>query len=129
MHPSHALARRKRLSLLQATSVPYIALSRDRPVGLATSSALEAMDHVYSPIVEVTQTAAACALVEQRTGLAVLESLGAIYAERHGLVVRRMMRVPALVLNLVWPTGAGLNPLARSVASELASRLERAVGG
>ena len=78
---------------------------------------------------EVTQTAAACALVEQRTGLAVLESLGAIYAKRHGLVVQRMMRVPALVLNLVWPTGAGLNPLARSVASELASRLEKAVGG
>jgi DNA-binding transcriptional LysR family regulator len=128
MHPTHKLARRKRLTLLQATAVPYIALSRDRPVGLATSSTLEEMGHAYTPIIEVTQTAAACALVEQRAGLAILESLGAIYAEHHGLVVRRLMRVPALALNLVWPSGPGLNQLARGFASELADRLEQSLG-
>lgn len=127
MHPSHPLARRKRLDLAALVSVPYIGLARDLPIGAATAAEFEAIGAVYAPAVEVTQTASAWALVEQRVGVAILDTLGALHASRRDMVIRRLMPVPAVSLNLIWSRARGLNRHAQAFATELAGRVATAL--
>ncbi len=127
MHPEHPLARR-RMTLALAASVPYIALSRELPVGLATARQLEQLGLPWQPALEVTQTASACALVSCQAGLAIVESTGADFAKRSGLTVRRLVAVPGLTLNVVWARGRGLSEGARRFVDDLAERGRRMLG-
>ncbi|OZI18990.1 LysR family transcriptional regulator [Bordetella genomosp. 9] len=125
LRPDHPLAARKRLSLREAVRDQAIVLGTALPAGRATARALEAAGLSHMPTVEVMQSSAACALVAAGVGIAIVESLGAIYAQRQGLSAIRLMRVDDLALRLVWPRHRGVSPpaaeLRRCLVNEAAA--------
>ncbi|MGE0802929.1 MAG: LysR family transcriptional regulator [Lautropia sp.] len=127
--PADPRARRPRLTLRQIVAAPYVALSRELPAGAATARMLEAAGLAYEPAIEATQTASACALVDHGAGAAIIESTGAAFARRLGLVVRNLQPVPALALNLVWSASRGLSRPAASFRAEIAARVDAALRG
>lgn len=119
MTADHRLARYTEVSVEQLASVPYIAHSRHLPIGSLTASALERAGHEFRPAIEVAQFSAACAFAEAACGVAVLDSLTALYAQRRGLSVRPLGAECRLTLNLIWPLARGLGPLATTLAQHL----------
>lgn len=119
MNSRHPLARAEAISIGQLAATAYIGHSRQLPIGALTASALERAGHEYRPAVEVAQFSAACALAEMECGLAVLDTLTALYAQKRGLIVRRLDVDACLPLNLVWPLAVGLGPLAARLTEDL----------
>jgi len=119
-HPYAALAA---VSVAQLAAMPYIAHSRFLPVGALTAQALEAAGHGFKPALEVMQFSAACAMAEAGSGVAVLESLAAQYAQRHGLVARPLLAPSDLSLTAVWSPEKGLGSLPRQLLDALKLQL------
>lgn len=115
MRADHPLAARKRLTLKEVAHEQPIVLGTALPAGRATARALEAAGLAHMPTVDVMQSSAACALVAAGVGIGIVESLGALYATRQGLVARRLMRVSDLALSLVWPRHSGMSPVAQDL--------------
>lgn len=109
MRPEHPYASRRRLALSEVAREQPIVLGAALPAGRATARALEALGMAHLPSVEVMQSSAACALVASGVGIGIVESLGAVYARRQGLVARSVMPVDDLILALVWPRQRGMS--------------------
>jgi DNA-binding transcriptional LysR family regulator len=109
MRADHPLASRKRLTLKEAAREKPIVLGAALPAGRATAREFEAAGLAHMPTVEVMQSSAACALVAQGLGIGIVESLGAVYAQRQGLVAKRLMRASDLALSLAWPRHRGMS--------------------
>jgi DNA-binding transcriptional LysR family regulator len=120
MTKQHRLASRAEITPRQLARVDYIAHSRHLPIGALTAAALEAEGLAFQPAVEVGQFSAACALAEADCGVAILDTLTALYAERQGLVIRPLRARSDLSLNLIWPAALGLGRLAESLTQHLA---------
>ncbi|GAB2915575.1 LysR family transcriptional regulator [Paralcaligenes ginsengisoli] len=103
MQPGHPWVGRRRLTLDVVAREGPIVLATALPAGQATRQAIETRGLPYCPIVEVAQSSAACALAAEGLGVAIVESLGARYAERQGLIVRHLLAVKDLALSVVWP--------------------------
>jgi DNA-binding transcriptional LysR family regulator len=124
MRPDHPLATREHLTLEHVASEQSIVLGTALPAGRATAHELEAAGLAHRPTVEVMQSSAACALVAAGAGIGIVESLGAVYATRQGLVARRLMRVSDLALSLVWPRHRGMSPPAEDLKTCLVEEAE-----
>ncbi len=112
-HPGHPRAQAAALTLAEVGTLGLIALSPALPAGLATQQAFQAQGIDYRPLMEVAQSFTACELAGQQLGVAVVESLGARYAQRMGLVARHLQTMDDAALSLVSPRdrpleGAGL---------------------
>ncbi|MDM0058462.1 LysR family transcriptional regulator [Variovorax fucosicus] len=103
-HADHLLAQiDTEVSLQLALQFPLIVLSSSLPAGLATRKAIEAAGLEYAPAVEVMQSSTACAFAGAKVGVAIVESLGAMHAQRQGLVAKRLLTLKDSALTLVWP--------------------------
>lgn len=113
LHPEHPHAQAQRITLDEVTGLGLIALSPALPAGLATQQAILKSGLEYRPLMEVAQSFTACELAGQQLGIAVVESLGARYAQRMGLVVKPVFQMEDSELAIVVPKdrpleGAGL---------------------
>lgn len=102
-HPEHPQAHAKAPTLAEVGALGLIALSPALPAGLATQRAFEGQGLEYRPLMEVAQSFTACELAGQRLGVAVVESLGARYAQRMGLVARHLLTMDDAAVSLVSP--------------------------
>lgn len=119
MHPAHPWADRRKLSLKEVADAGPIVLATTLPAGRVTRQVMEAAQLPYQPIMEVGQSSAACALAAQGLGVAIVETLGARYAQRQGLVVRHLLAVPEIGLGLVWSHERTLSRPAETLRSSL----------
>lgn len=113
LRPDHPLARTRRLSLEAVAAAGLIGLSTSLPAGAATRQALLRAGWEYEPVMEVGQSFTACEMAGQGLGIAIVETLGARYAQRQGLIAKRLMTVEDMAISLVAPRdrplhGAGL---------------------
>ena len=115
----HPWAQREQLSLPEVAMSGPIVLATALPAGRATREALEASRLPYRPMMEVMQSSSACALVNEGLGVAIVESLGARYASRQGLVTKRLMTLDGLALRLVWPKDRSLSLPAEQLCDAL----------
>ncbi|WP_233237077.1 LysR family transcriptional regulator [Bordetella sp. LUAb4] len=118
----HPWLRRKALSLEMVAQAGPIVLATALPAGRATRQALETRGLPYRPIIEVGQSSAACALAAEGMGVAIVESLGAHYAQRQGLAVRHLLEVEGPALALVWPRDRAMSAAAQSLRDGLLSQ-------
>jgi len=102
MAKNHPWAKKATLTLDEVAEAGPIVLAPALPAGRATRQALEARGLPYRPIIEAAQSSAACALAAEGLGVAIVESLGAHYAERQGLVARQLLALEDPVLAVVW---------------------------
>ncbi|MCZ2496462.1 LysR family transcriptional regulator [Xylophilus sp. Kf1] len=113
LRADHPLARTRSLGLETVAAAGLIVLSTSLPAGEATRQALEQQGLVYEPVMEVGQSFTACEMAGQGLGIAIVETLGARYAERLGLVAKRLLTIEDMAISLVAPRdrplhGAGL---------------------
>jgi len=123
MRPDHPLAACSGITLEQLAGERYIGHSRHLAIGAVTSQRLEAAGLVYAPVVEVAQFSTACAFAEEGAGIAIVDSLSAMYAQRHGLVMRPLLVASDLPFSLVWPLNIGLSKTARLLADRIAANV------
>jgi len=121
LRPEHPLSSLPKLTLEAVAPHGLVVLSSALPAGAATKRALENRKLAYEPLMEVAQSFMACELVGQGLGVAIVESLGARYAQRLGLTCRHLMTMQDSAIALVMPKdrplqGAGL--LLRAALSE-----------
>ncbi|MGY8524454.1 LysR family transcriptional regulator [Paracidovorax citrulli] len=119
MRRDHPLARRKRIALPDLQAQRLILLSPHQHVGEVFYRVARQAGLTLHPVVEVMQSAAACALVEAGAGIAVLESLSAIPARRQDLLAVPLQVPEGLVLTLVWSGNRDLSAPARALIGEL----------
>lgn len=124
MQADHALAAKPNVTLADVAAEKFIVLGTALPAGRATARELAAAGIDRTPAVEVMQSSAACALAAAGAGVAIVESLGALYAQRQSLVTRRLMSVEDLALHLVWPRGRSMSQPAQDLAHCLATGVE-----
>lgn len=122
MPPDHPWARQPTLTLEEVAAAGPIVLATALPAGRATRLALEARGLPYRPIIEVAQSSAACALAAQGLGVAIVESLGAHYAERQGLAARHLLALEDPVLAVVWSRDRAMSAPARLLQEGLAEQ-------
>lgn len=103
LHPEHPRAGAGNLTLADVAALGLIALSPALPAGLATQQAFQDNGLDYRPLMEVAQSFTACELAGEQLGVAVVESLGARYAQRMGLVARHLLTMEDAALSLVSP--------------------------
>lgn len=120
MRADHPWARRNRITLGDLVDQPVIALAQTLPAGRSTQQAFENEGLPYRPIIEVAQSSSACSLAAEGLGLAIVESLGARYAQRQGLLARHIMALEDPALTLVWARDQALSPPALSLRQTLA---------
>ncbi|QEI07163.1 LysR family transcriptional regulator [Pigmentiphaga aceris] len=105
MREDHPWAGRVGLSLTDMADQTIIVLADALPAGSATRAAFDAQGVPYRTMVEVMQSSAACALAAEGLGVAIVESLGAHYATRVGLVAHKLVALENSALTLVWAPG------------------------
>jgi DNA-binding transcriptional LysR family regulator len=115
----HPLAKRRALTLAMVAETRPIVLALPLPAGRATRHIMQIHQLDYRPSIEVAQSPTACALVAQGLGVAIVESLGARYAERQGLLVRHLVFLDEPVLALVWPKDRALSEPALALRQAL----------
>lgn len=125
MRRDHPWAGRRGLTLGAVAATNPIVLATALPAGRATRSAIESLGLTYSPMTEVAQSSAACALAEEGLGIAIVEGLGARYAQRHGLHARHLLAVKDLALALVWPKDSVMSQAAGSLQKSLVAEAAR----
>ena len=102
-HPEHAQAMAADITLESVARMGPIVLSPALPAGRATQQAIVEAGLEYRPLMEVAQSFTACELAGQKLGVAVVESLGARYAQRMGLVAQPLLTMHDSELALVVP--------------------------
>ncbi|KNE24784.1 LysR family transcriptional regulator [Achromobacter spanius] len=122
MAQDHPWARESALTLEEVANAGPIVLAPALPAGRATRQALESRGLPYRPIIEVAQSSAACALAAQGLGVAIVESLGAQYAERQGLVARHLLPLEDPVLAVVWSRDRAMSGPAQLLQQGLAEQ-------
>ena len=119
MRPDHPWAAFTDLTLEMVAAAAPIVLAAALPAGRATRLATEGRGLAFQPIIEVAQSSAACALAAEGLGIAIVESLGARYAQRQGLLARHLLRLSDPVLALVWAHDRALSEAACSLRQSL----------
>ncbi|UYO93165.1 LysR family transcriptional regulator [Pollutimonas sp. M17] len=127
MSPTHAWADKPELSLKDVAHAGPIVLATTLPAGRVTRQAVEAARLPYQPIMEVGQSSAACALAAQGLGIAIVETLGARYAQRQGLIARHLLAAPEIGLGLVWSNDRILSQPAETLRAGLIAEGESVV--
>ncbi len=120
LRADHPWANAPALTLQAVAEAGPIVLAPALPAGRATLQALEARGLPYRPIVEVAQSSAACALVAEGLGIAIVESLGAHYAQRQGLIAHHLLALQDPILAVVWPRDRAMSAPAQHVQTAMA---------
>lgn len=118
----HPWAKTRTLGLQDVADAGPIVLAPALPAGRATVQAMKTRGLAYRPIIEVAQSSAACALAAQGLGVAIVETLGAHYAERQGLVSRHLLTLEDPFLALVWSRDRALSAPAQCLQAALAEQ-------
>ncbi|KQP44614.1 LysR family transcriptional regulator [Pseudorhodoferax sp. Leaf274] len=125
-HPDHPRVRSDTaLSLAEAAALDLIVLSPALPAGLATQQAMAAAGLALRPVMEVSQSFAACAFAAEQLGVAIVETLGARYAQRQGLVARPLLALDDAELALVFPRDKPLEGAALGLRDALVEAVGR----
>lgn len=103
MPPDHARAHDAHLTLAETAALGLIVLSPALPAGAATRQALDMAGLRGEPLMEVAQSFTACELANVGLGVAIVESLGARYAQRLGMVAKPLMTIEDSALSIVAP--------------------------
>jgi DNA-binding transcriptional LysR family regulator len=122
MRKDHPWARLPVLTLAEVAEAGPIVLAPALPAGRATRQALDTRGLPYRPIIEVAQSSAACALAAEGLGVAIVESLGAHYAERQGLASRHLLALEDPVLAVVWSRDRAMSAPAQLLQAGLAEQ-------
>ncbi|OZI45253.1 LysR family transcriptional regulator [Bordetella genomosp. 4] len=122
MRADHPWAELPDLTLEKVAAASPIALAAALPAGRATQQATEGRGLAFQPTIEVAQSSAACALAAEGLGIAIVESLGARYAQRQGLLARHLLTLSDPVLALVWAHDRALSDAARCLQQCLQSQ-------
>jgi DNA-binding transcriptional LysR family regulator len=121
-HPNHPRIQDTRaLSLEEAATMPLVTLSQALPAGRETLRAFTQAGLQYRPLLEVSQSITACEMVRAGAGIAVVESIGAMYATKQGLIIRPLHVPEHFILSLVWPQDKPLADPAQSLCDALAT--------
>lgn len=123
MRPDHPWATLPDLTIDKVAAAAPIVLAASLPAGRATREETEGRGLDFRPAIEVAQSSAACALVSEGLGIAIVESVGARYAQRQGLVARHLVTRSDPVLALVWAQDRALSAAARSLQQHLCAPL------
>ncbi|RZT98305.1 LysR family transcriptional regulator [Advenella incenata] len=115
MRPDHLWAARTDLTLHEVAGSAPIVLASSLPAGRATKDIIDAENLPYRPIIEVAQSSAACALAAEGLGVAIVESLGAHYAEKRGLIAHRLVPLNNVALTLMWSTDRAMSAAAETL--------------
>ncbi|WP_407713114.1 LysR family transcriptional regulator [Comamonas testosteroni] len=119
-HPGHPCATSSEpLTLETASELGLIVLSPMLPAGLATQQSLLERGLPYRPLMEVTQSFTACELAGQQLGIAIVETLGARYAQRQGLCAQPLVTLNDSELTLIHPNDKPMNTLGLTLRSAL----------
>ncbi len=102
MRSDHQWAAKPEITLEEVAGCAPIVLAPALPAGQATKNMMKAANLPYRPLIEVAQSSAACALAAEGLGIALIESLGAQYARRQGLIALRVSPLDNVVLTLLW---------------------------
>ncbi|WP_313625018.1 LysR family transcriptional regulator [Achromobacter sp.] len=124
MRQDHPWATKKALTLEEVAAAGPIVLAPALPAGRATRLALESRGLPYRPIIEAAQSSAACALAGEGLGVAIVESLGAHYAERQGLASRHLLALEDPVLAVVWSRDRAMSAPAQLLQEGLAEQAQ-----
>lgn len=128
-HPAHPCARRRTPLTLEAMAEQGpIVLSPALPAGLATQRALQERDLPYRPLMEVAQSVTACELAGQQLGVAIVETLGARYAQRQGLIAQPLLTLEGSELALVHPKDKPLDAMGLTLRSALLQVVQQQLG-
>lgn len=119
MHATHPWAEKANLTLAEVAQAEPIVLATTLPAGSVTRQVIEAEQLPYRPIIEVGQSSAACALAAEGLGIAIVETLGAHYGQRQGLVIRHLVAVSEIGLGLVWSHDRPLSQPAETLRASL----------
>ena len=120
LRPEHPAARGRRPpSLAELAEVGLIVLSPSLPVGHATQHALQAAGLLDRPVLEVSQSFTACEFAAQGLGVAIVETLGACYAQQRGMVARDLKELDGIELSVVSPSDRPLAGASHTLRHEL----------
>lgn len=125
MRIDHPCAQSPQLSLETVARTGPIVLATALPAGRATRQAFEERGLPYQPIIEVAQSSAACALAAEGLGVAIVESLGARYAERRGLAAHYLLAPADLALTMVWSRDRAMSAPSERLQACLNAEAER----
>ena len=115
-HPDHPRARdAESVTLRELSQLGLVVLSAALPAGLATRQAMEAQGLDYRPKMEVAQSFTACELASSGLGVAIVETRGARYAQRQGLVARHVLMLHGSELAMVHPKDKPLDGASQSL--------------
>lgn len=96
-------ARDAHRTLADRAALGLIVLSSALLAGAATRQALDMAGLCHEPLMEVAHSLTACELANVGLGVAILESLGARYAQRLGMVAKLLMTIEESALSIVAP--------------------------
>ncbi|MBC9207084.1 LysR family transcriptional regulator [Roseomonas aerophila] len=125
----HALARHRRLGLMDLADQPVISLSAQQPVGAMLRQAMAQEPRMGQVVVEVSQSSIACALVRAGAGVAVLDGFGLREANAQGLLVRPLLPAMPLEVCLLRPRHHAQSIPAASFTAFLKEAAQRALAG
>jgi DNA-binding transcriptional LysR family regulator len=117
----HPLAKRQSVSLQELQNFPLISFSRDRPIGALIEAAYVRAGLRRSIAIEVTQSWTACALVQARSGVAVVDGfalLGGMFSDLVAKPLRPRIRIAG---RLLIPRHRPMSRLAAAFATEFGS--------
>ncbi|WP_353172381.1 LysR family transcriptional regulator [Paracandidimonas soli] len=120
----HPWAARRDLSLAEVAMAGPIVLATALPAGRATRQVMEAEGLPYRPMMEAMQSSSACALAAEGLGVAIVESLGARYAQRQGLAAMHLMALEDPVLALVWSRDRSMSMPAQQLHEVLRQQVD-----
>lgn len=103
------------VTLRELSQFGLVVLSVALPAGLATKQAMEAEGVDYHPVMEVAQSFTACEFAGSGLGVAIVETLGARYAQRRGLVARYVSTLTNSELAMVYPKDKPLEGASQSL--------------
>ncbi|WP_197282411.1 LysR family transcriptional regulator [Bosea thiooxidans] len=121
----HRLAGAGSVSVADVARERLICLNRDLPLGALAHRLFAEQDRLLRPAAEVTQSSVACALVEARAGIALLDKLSILYGPTsQGLDFVPLLPDERIVGRLVLAAGAQPTAASREFCGELRGLIE-----
>jgi len=116
---SHALARRKVLSLEALAAQPFIGYSPEVPIGQVVRQLFSEAGLSLRPKVEVQQVHVACALVQAGVGVSIIDEFAAGGPTGAGLAVRPIKQAVDAPVHVVHPAFEPMSRLAHAFVETL----------
>ncbi len=115
--PSHALARKKRLTWAELENLPLITLTRDSGIRLLVELGYESAKISLNPAYEVSHVTTALSMVEAGLGIAILPAYASVAARKSAIAMVPLVKpVITREIVLITPAGRSISPALSSFA-------------